>query len=102
MITPFNIRNLVEIGMRMYKGGMFVAECAEKMSTFVTMLSLTGYGLYAVVNYTYKGSKVMYNIVTRNNSKTHAVEISEDDIPDRFKCQLTGKVMVHPVVCPQE
>ena len=86
MITAVNVRNLVGIGVTMYHGGMFVAECASTMSTILSVLSMGGYGIYAVGNYTLKGGKLIYNIVRRYNSKTHAIEISEDDIPDRFKC----------------
>ena len=70
------------------------------MSTFITMTSIGTAVLYAVGNYSYKGGKLIYNIVTRNDSHTQVTEISEDDVPDRFKCALTGKVMINPVVCP--
>ena len=73
MITTANIRNLVGFGITMYQGGMFVAECASTMSTILSMLSIGGYGIYAVGNYTYKGGKLIYQIYKRYNSKTHAI-----------------------------
>ena len=55
--------------------------------------------LELVVGCACKGGKLIYRIATGSEAP---IEVSEDDIPDRFKCQITGKVMVHPVMCSHE
>jgi hypothetical protein len=72
------------------------------MSHFLSLAGIAGYATYCVGSYAYKGGKSIYNLATTRNGVVLMREIDGKDIPDRFKCSLTGKVMNTPVVCPGE
>jgi hypothetical protein len=79
---------------------MYFVDCIETMHKVVTFAGISAASLIAIGSYGYRSGKIVYSVFINSRGKVKQLEINEDDIPDRFKCAITGKVMIEPVVCP--
>jgi hypothetical protein len=89
-----DLGRIVNKGITIARGGMYFVECIETMQTIITAAGMATAVLYAVGNYGYRSGKVVYSLFTNSHGQPKTLEINEDDVPDRFKCALTGKVMI--------